>query len=101
MLTIQGLSACMVFWFALRYFGKGQKRFGSHLVWNTHCRMTSMKTETIAERICRTKSLAARHMLQDEAARFGAQGIVSEALEAKLLHTEVGDRSNEQSRSMA
>jgi hypothetical protein len=62
--------------------------------------MTSMNTETIAERICRTKTLAARHMLQDEAARFGAQGIVSEALEAKLLRAEAVARSNEQSRSM-
>jgi hypothetical protein len=62
--------------------------------------MDSMTTETIVERMYRTKSLAARHMLQDEAARFGAQGIVSEALEAKLIRAEAGDWSNQQSRSM-
>jgi len=59
-----------------------------------------MKTETIVERMYRTKSLVARHQLQDEAARLGAQGIVSEALEAKLIRAEAGDRSNQQSGPM-
>lgn len=47
-----------------------------------------MVGQTIVERLCQTKSLAARHILQDEAAIFGAQRIVSEKLEAKLAQVE-------------
>lgn len=43
-----------------------------------------MVGQTIAERLCETKSLAARHILQDEAALVGAQGVVNERLEARL-----------------
>ena len=44
-----------------------------------------MVRQTIAERIPETRNPAARHILQDEAAKVGAQGLVSEQLEAKLL----------------
>lgn len=47
--------------------------------------------QTIAERLCRTKNLTARHILQDEAAIFGAQGMVSEELESKLTAAEGTD----------
>ena len=41
---------------------------------------------TIAERLYQTRTLAARHILQDEAALVGAQGVVSEELEWRLSH---------------
>jgi hypothetical protein len=41
-----------------------------------------MVGQTIAERLCQMKTLTARHILQDEAAIFGAQGMVSEELES-------------------
>ena len=47
-----------------------------------------MAGQTIAERFCRTTDPTARHMLQDEAARFGAQCVVSEPLEEKLTTAE-------------
>jgi hypothetical protein len=47
-----------------------------------------MVGQTIVERLCQTKSLAARHILQDEAAIHGAQGMVGEQLEAKLAQVE-------------
>jgi len=47
-----------------------------------------MAATTIAERLCQTSGLAARHLLQDEAALVGAQGEVSEDLEAKLANAE-------------
>jgi hypothetical protein len=47
-----------------------------------------MVGQTIVERLCQTKSLAARHILQDEAAIHGAQGKVGEQLEAKLAQVE-------------
>jgi hypothetical protein len=50
-----------------------------------------MVGQTIAERLCQTKSLTARHILQDEAAIFGAQGMVSEELESKLTAAEGTD----------
>jgi len=48
-------------------------------------------TQTISERLCQTKNLTARHILQDEAAIFGAQGMVSEELESKLTAAEGTD----------
>jgi hypothetical protein len=50
-----------------------------------------MVGQTIAERLCRTKSPQARHILQDEAAIFGAQGVVNEELEAELTRVEVSN----------
>jgi hypothetical protein len=50
-----------------------------------------MAEQTIAERFCRTANLVARHSLQDEAATVGAQGVVSEQLEAKLTRAEAED----------
>ena len=50
-----------------------------------------MAEQTISERFCRTTNLVARHILQDEAAMVGAQGMVSEHLEAKLTHAEAED----------
>jgi len=50
-----------------------------------------MVGQTIAERLCQTKSLTARHILQDEAAIFGAQDMVSEELESKLTAAEGTD----------
>jgi hypothetical protein len=47
-----------------------------------------MVGQTIVERLCQTKGLAARHILQDEAAIHGAQGMVGEQLEAKLAQVE-------------
>ena len=47
-----------------------------------------MAGQTIAERFCQTTDPTARHMLQDEAARFGAQCVVSEPLEEKLTTAE-------------
>jgi hypothetical protein len=47
-----------------------------------------MVGQTIAERLCQTKNLTARHILQDEAAIFGAQRMVSEELESKLTAAE-------------
>lgn len=47
-----------------------------------------MVGQTIVERLCQTKNLAARHILQDEAAISGAQGVVGEQLEAKLAQAE-------------
>jgi hypothetical protein len=53
-----------------------------------------MARQTITERLCRTTNLAARHLLQDEAAVFGAQGEVREQLEAELARAEAKDMSN-------
>src|ERR1039458_3061953 len=50
-----------------------------------------MAAKTIAERLCQTKCMAARHILQDEAAMVGAQGVVSEDLEARLTQAEAKD----------
>lgn len=50
-----------------------------------------MTVETIAERLCRTRSWTARHILQDEAAMFGAQQLVDEWLEGKLTVAEAND----------
>jgi hypothetical protein len=47
-----------------------------------------MVGQTIVERLCQTKSLTARHILQDEAAIHGAQGLVGEQLEARLAQVE-------------
>jgi hypothetical protein len=47
-----------------------------------------MVGQTIVERLCQTKSRAARHILQDEAAISGAQGVVGKQLEAKLAQVE-------------
>lgn len=47
-----------------------------------------MVGQTIAARFCETKNLAARHILQDKAALVGAQGVVSEELEARLADEE-------------
>ena len=47
-----------------------------------------MAGQTIAERFCQTTDSTARHMLQDAAAMFGAQCVVSEQLEAKLTSAE-------------
>jgi hypothetical protein len=47
--------------------------------------------QTIAERLCQTKNITARHILQDEAAVFGAQGMISEKLESKLMAAEATD----------
>ncbi len=47
-----------------------------------------MVGQTIAERLCETKNLPSRLILQDEAALVGAQGVVSEQLEARLAHEE-------------
>jgi hypothetical protein len=40
------------------------------------------------ERLCQAKSLAVRHILQDEAALHGAQSLVGDQLEAKLAQIE-------------
>lgn len=53
--------------------------------------MDSMIGQTIAERILQTRNVAARHILQDEAAMMGAQGLVSEWLETKLHQAEAQD----------
>jgi hypothetical protein len=50
-----------------------------------------MVGQTIAERLCQMKNLTARHILQDEAAIFGAQGMVSEELESRLTAAEGTD----------
>ena len=47
-----------------------------------------MAGQTIAERFCQTTDATARHMLQDAAAMFGAQSVVSEQLEEKLTSAE-------------
>ncbi len=47
-----------------------------------------MAGQTIAERFCQTTNSTARHMLQDAAAMFGAQCVVSEQLEEKLTSAE-------------
>jgi hypothetical protein len=47
-----------------------------------------MAGQTIAERFCQTTNSTARHMLQDAAAMFGAQCVVSEQLEEKLTGAE-------------
>jgi hypothetical protein len=47
-----------------------------------------MAGQTIAERFCRTTNSIARRMLQDAAAMFGAQCVVSEQLEEKLTSAE-------------
>ena len=47
-----------------------------------------MAGQTIAERFCQTTNPTARHMLQDAAAMFGAQCVVSEQLEEKLTSAE-------------
>jgi hypothetical protein len=47
-----------------------------------------MAGQTIAERFCQTTNSTARHMLQDAAAMFGAQCVVSERLEEKLTSAE-------------
>ena len=47
-----------------------------------------MVGQTIVERLCQAKSLAAVHILQDEAVIHGAQGMVGEQLEAKLAQVE-------------
>jgi hypothetical protein len=47
-----------------------------------------MAGQTIAERFCQTTNSTARHMLQDAAAMFGAQCVVSEQLEEKLTTAE-------------
>jgi len=49
-------------------------------------------TETIAERLCRTRSRTARYLLPDEAALFGAQAVVCILLEGKLTLAEENDR---------
>jgi|HubBroStandDraft_4_1064222.scaffolds.fasta_scaffold435857_1 hypothetical protein len=54
-----------------------------------------MSRQTIVECLCRTKNLAARHLLQDEAARLGAQGMISEELDARLALTEASGLLNE------
>src|ERR1700719_1145617 len=41
--------------------------------------------------MCQTKCVAARHIFQDTAASVGAQGVVSEDLEARLTHAEAED----------
>ena len=50
-----------------------------------------MTGQTIAERFCDTINSSARQILQDEAAMFGAQGMVSEQLEANLACEEAKD----------
>ncbi len=50
-----------------------------------------MLGQTIAERFCQTKDLAARRILQDEAAMVGAQGIIDERLAARLVRAEMKD----------
>lgn len=47
-----------------------------------------MLGQTIAERFCQTKDLAARRILQDEAAMVGAQGIIDERLAIRLARAE-------------
>ena len=47
-----------------------------------------MVGQTIVERLCQAKSLAAVHILQDEAAIHGAQGMVGDQLEARLVQVE-------------
>jgi hypothetical protein len=47
-----------------------------------------MLGQTIAERFCQTKDLAARRILQDEAAMVGAQGIIDQRLAARLARAE-------------
>jgi hypothetical protein len=49
-------------------------------------------TETIAERLCRTRSRTARYLLLDEAALFGAQAVVCILLEGKLTLAEENDK---------
>src|ERR1017187_9009693 len=49
-----------------------------------------MAGQTIAERFCQTTNSTARHMLQDAAAMFGAQCVVSEQLEETLTRAEGG-----------
>lgn len=48
-----------------------------------------MLGQTIAERFCQTKDLAARRILQDEAAMVGAQGIIDQRLADRLARAEV------------
>ena len=50
-----------------------------------------MAGQTIAERFCQTTTWTARHILQDEAAMWGVQGVVSEQLEAELTRAEAKD----------
>jgi hypothetical protein len=59
-----------------------------------------MASQTIAERLLRTKNLAARHILQDEAAVFGAQGEVTEQLEAELACAEAEGLPNQAPRHL-
>jgi hypothetical protein len=47
-----------------------------------------MTEQTIAERFCDTTNSTARELLQDEAAMFGAQGLVSKQLEAEVTCAE-------------
>lgn len=54
-----------------------------------------MGRQTLVERLCKTQNLVARHLLQDEAARLGAQGMISEQLEARLALTEASGLLNE------
>jgi hypothetical protein len=53
-----------------------------------------MARQTIVECLLRTKNVAARHILQDQAAMFGAQGEVTEQLETELACAEAADRPN-------
>lgn len=50
---------------------------------------------TIAERLLRTRSWTARHILQDEAAMFGAQAQVEPWLETELAVAEAIDQELE------
>ena len=54
-----------------------------------------MLGQTIAERFCQTKDLAARRILQDEAAMVGAQEIIDERLAARLARAEAKVRECE------
>ena len=47
-----------------------------------------MTGQTIAERFCQTTNSTARHILQDAAAMFGAQCVVSAQLEETLTSVE-------------
>jgi hypothetical protein len=60
------------------------------IIWTTDLprRKLVMAGQTIAERFCQTTNSTARHMLQDTAAMFGAQCVVSEQLEEKLTSAE-------------
>ena len=50
-----------------------------------------MTGQTIAERFCQTTNSTARHMLQDAAAMFGAQCVVSAQFEETLTSAEAKD----------